>query len=83
MPVISLPVMTTRATWPASTHAMNSLKLADVSLRWNLDEKFQTSTPTATRTIQNTRLFRVEFNLPPGGAAGSVASQIPRRVPAP
>src|SRR5688572_23646684 len=41
---------------------MNSLKLIGSSLRWNLEEKFQTR---ATRTIiatQNTTLFTVVLN---------------------
>ena len=30
---------------------------------WNLDDRFQTSPPTMTRTTQNTRLFSVEFKI--------------------
>ena len=30
---------------------------------WNVVEKFQIRTPTTTRTIQNSKLLRVEFNL--------------------
>jgi hypothetical protein len=33
------------------------------SLRWNVVEKFQMRTPTTIRTIQNSKLLRVEFNL--------------------
>ena len=62
MPVISLPVISTRATCPESTNEMNSLKLTPVSLRWNLEEKFQTSTAMARSTIQKTGLFTAEFN---------------------
>ncbi len=62
MPVSSLPVMVTRATWPESTHTMNSLKLTGSSARWNFEEKFHTR---ATRTIiatQKTTLFTVVLN---------------------
>jgi hypothetical protein len=47
---------------------MNSLKLRGLALAvLKRVEKFHTRTPTTTRTIQNTRLFRVEFKsgLPP------------------
>ena len=64
-PVISLPVMVTRSTCPASTDAMNSLKLNGLWLVWNLVENCQTRAPMTTRTIQNTRLFKVEFKLGP------------------
>ena len=33
------------------------------SLRWKVVEKFQIRTPTTIRTIQNSKLLRVEFNL--------------------
>ena len=62
IPVISLPVISTLATCPESTQATNSLKLAGVSFFWNLEEKFQTRTAIASRTIQNTALFTAEFN---------------------
>ena len=61
MPVISLPVIVTLATWPVSTWVMKLLKLMASSLLWNRVEKFQTRTPTTTSTIQNSRLLRVEF----------------------
>jgi hypothetical protein len=61
VPVISLPVIVTRAIWPASTEVMNSLKFNAFGLVWNFVEKFHTRTPTTTRTIQNTRLLSVEF----------------------
>jgi hypothetical protein len=45
---------------------MNSLKVSGFWLVWNLVEKFHTSPPTRTSTIQKTRLFRVEFKqIPP------------------
>src|SRR5262245_29623706 len=72
IPVTSLPVISTRATWPESTHATNSLKLTLVSLRWNLAEKFQTSTAMASRTIQKTALFTAEFNGASRPALGGV-----------
>jgi hypothetical protein len=56
-----LPVIVTRATWPASTAAMNSLKFIGLAGDWNRVEKFHTSTPTTTSAIQKTRLFSVEF----------------------
>jgi hypothetical protein len=40
---------------------MNWLKLMVWSRVLKRVEKFQTSTPTTTSTIQNSRLFRVEF----------------------
>ena len=58
--MISLPVIVT-LDLPASTFDMNSLNFRLVGSVWKRVEKFQTSTPTRTRTIQNTRLFRVEF----------------------
>jgi hypothetical protein len=71
-PVISLPVIVTRATWPASTADMKSLKATGLLLVWNFVEKFHTTTPTTTRTIQNTRLFSVEFkSCLPEARAGS------------
>jgi hypothetical protein len=40
---------------------MNSLKLTVRSWVWNFVEKFQIARPTTTRTIQNIKLFNVEF----------------------
>ena len=40
---------------------MNSLNVIVFSACWNLVEKFQMSTPRTTSTIQNNRLFNVEF----------------------
>jgi hypothetical protein len=60
-PVISCPVITTRLTFPDSTDAMNSLNDKRESRVWYFVEKFQMSTPTTTSTIQNSKLFRVEF----------------------
>ena len=62
MPVSSLPVMVTRATWPESTHTMNSLKLTGSSLRWNFDEKFQTRPTRTIIATQKTTLFTVVLN---------------------
>jgi hypothetical protein len=51
---------------------MNSLKLTGLLLVWNFVEKFHTTTPTTTRTIQKTRLFSVEFkSCLPGGSDAS------------
>ena len=63
VPVISLPVMTTVATSPFSTSWRNCENGIGVSLRWKVVEKFQIRTPTTIRTIQNSKLLRVEFNL--------------------
>ena len=57
--------MTTRCTWPASTHETNSLKATGFSLRWSLEEKFHTSSPTTNKMDQKTRLLAVEFTTPP------------------
>ena len=43
-----------------STNSLNGIVLSRV---WKFVEKFQISIPTTTRTIQNSRLFSVEFNL--------------------
>jgi hypothetical protein len=40
---------------------MKVLKLMACSRDWNVLEKFHTRSPTNTSTIQNSRLFRVEF----------------------
>ena len=44
---------------------MKSLNGTGLEGLWNLLEKFHTPTATTTRTIQNTRLFNVEFTLCP------------------
>ena len=58
--------MVTASTCPASTQETNSLKLTRLSLRWKLEEKFHTRATTTIRTIQNTRLFKVEFKIASG-----------------
>ena len=60
-PLMSLPVIVTLDTWPASTCDMKVLKLMACSRDWNVREKFHTRSPTKTSTIQNSRLLRVEF----------------------
>ena len=60
-PLMSLPVIVTLETWPASTCDMKVLKLMACSRDWNVREKFHTRSPTKTSTIQNSRLLRVEF----------------------
>jgi hypothetical protein len=67
---MSLPVIVTRSTCPASTEAMNSLKLRDLAAAWYFVEKFHTRPPTAMRTIQKTALLIVEFTLIPPRTAG-------------
>jgi hypothetical protein len=66
---MSCPVMITLATFPESARDMNSLKVATRSCDWSRVEKFQMSTPTTKSTIQNNRLFSVEFkqSLPTSG----------------
>ena len=68
-PLMSLPVIVTLETWPASTCDMKVLKLIACSRDWNVLEKFHTRRPTNTSTIQNSRLLRVEFtrSLPTDG----------------
>ena len=61
VPVTSFPAIVTSATWPESTHDMNSLKLTARSRGANAVWKFQTTTATMARTSQNNRLLRVEF----------------------
>ena len=53
--------MVTFSTLADSTSDMKSLKATARSWVWNLVEKFHTRTPTTTSTIQNSRLFSVEF----------------------
>ena len=62
MPVISWPVIVTRAI-VARVGLRHELAERDADGRacWNFVEKFQISTPTTTSTIQNNRLFNVEF----------------------
>jgi hypothetical protein len=61
VPLMSWPVMTTRATCPWSACCMNSLNVIVFSACWSFVEKFQISTPRMTSAIQNNRLFNVEF----------------------
>ena len=44
---------------------MKSLNGTGFDGLWNLLEKLQTPSATTTRTIQNTKLFNVEFTLYP------------------
>ena len=68
--------MTTEATWPSSTCFKNSENCTEFSdLPANVVEKFQIRTPTTTRTIQNSKLLRVEFNL---GLLTALLSRISR-----
>ena len=46
---------------PASACDMKSLNMIGRSCCWSFVEKFQISTPTTTSTIQNSKLFNVEF----------------------
>ncbi len=55
--------MVTFSILPASTSVMKSLNGTGFDWVWNRVEKFHTPTATTTRTIQNTRLFNVEFTL--------------------
>ena len=57
----SLPVRTTFWTWVSSSCLTNSLNGIVFSRVWKVVEKFQMSTPTTTRTIQNSKLLSVEF----------------------
>src|SRR5687767_6977705 len=78
---MSLPVMVTRSTCPASTDAMNSLKLNGLAAVWYLEEKFHAKPPSTTRTIQNARLLSVEFTvhfLPTPGSSPPVLAGFAR-----
>ena len=57
--------MVTFSIFEASTSAMKSLNGTGFDGVWNLLEKFHTPSATTTRTIQNTKLFNVEFTLYP------------------
>src|SRR5687768_771051 len=78
-PVISLPVMVTEATSFASTWRRNFEKVIGSSLLGKL-VNCQIRTPTTTRTIQNNRLLRVEFNL---RLLNALLSRVSRLVKAP
>jgi hypothetical protein len=74
VPEISSPVIVTEAIWPVSTAIMNSVKVRDLALAWNLVEKFQTMTAMTAIAIQNTKLRIVEFKstLPSGVSDGVI-----------
>jgi hypothetical protein len=80
LPVISLPLITTLWTSPASTFWRNCENgILDGPGRRPV-ENCQIRTPTTTRTIQNNRLLRVEFNL---GLLTALLSRVTRLVKAP
>jgi hypothetical protein len=58
---MSWPVISTWRMVPPSASDMKSLKPIRRSLVCSLVEKFQIPTPTTTSTIQNNKLFSVEF----------------------
>jgi hypothetical protein len=60
---MSFPVIVTDATSPRSTWFRNWVNAICDSLLWKVVEKFQIRTPTTMRTIQKSKLLRVEFNL--------------------
>ena len=62
-PVISFPIIVTDCTSLFSRCWRNTENCIGFSVRWNAVEKFQIRTPTTIRTIQNSKLLRVEFNL--------------------
>src|SRR5690606_2538556 len=72
---ISWPEMVTFSILPASSCCTNSLNGWTVSRVWNDIEKFQTSTPATTSTIQNSRLLSVEFK---PSLLGAWLSRLPR-----
>ena len=59
-PLISLPVMVTSATCPASTWAMNSLNFTGVSFFWNW-AKCQARKTTTRRDIHSITVLNVAF----------------------
>ena len=61
--MISLPVIVTVGDLPLLDCLRNVENGIGFSARWNVVEKFQIRTPTTMRTIQNSKLLRVEFNL--------------------
>jgi hypothetical protein len=62
-PVIWFPVITTEWTCPSLTSSRKSVNEMGAGPRWNPAEKLQIMIPTPMRTIQNSKLLRVEFNL--------------------
>ena len=80
VPVISLPVITTLTTCLSSTCFMKRENEIWFSLLCSEFEKFQIRTPTTTRTIQNSKLLRVEFNL---GLLTALLSRVTRLPKAP
>jgi hypothetical protein len=62
-PVISGPVIVTDWTSFFSTCWRKVENAIGFSARWKVVENCQIMTPTTIRTIQNSKLLRVEFNL--------------------
>ncbi len=66
-PLISLPVIVTSCTWPASTCAMNSLNFMGVSRFWNC-AKCQARKTTTSNDIHSITVLNVAFTeKPPDG----------------
>ena len=65
VPLISWPVIVTFSIFEPSTSAMKSLNGTGFDGLWKRLEKLHTPSATTTRTIQNTKLFNVEFTLYP------------------
>ena len=77
LPLISLPVISTSATFLSVTSFKKVVNGICWGPRLKFAEKFQISTATTTRTIQKSKLLRVEFNL---GLLTALLSRISRLV---
>ena len=61
LPVISLPTKVTSSIWPLFMRSTKSEKVMSLLPVLRLAENCQMSARMTTRTIQNSRLFNVEF----------------------
>ena len=83
VPVISFPVIVTSTisvgvALRCVRNVENAIVVSDFPVRFV--ENVQIRTPTTTRTIQNSKLLRVEFNL---GLLTALLSRVSRLVTAP
>ena len=62
LPLISVPVIVTSATWPASTSVMNSLNLTGGSFFW-IWAKWTTTATMARIEAHSINVLRVEFTI--------------------
>jgi len=73
-----VPVKVTIEIWLLWTFWRKSVKVISSVLRWKFVEKFQIKAAMTTRTIQNKRLFKVEFMLLVIGVSVPRLPRLPR-----